>query len=154
MRPAKAWTFRIAVAGVFSLLLAPASWADGDDFFQVTDTPLESQLVFVGTVKDQAGTYLNGALVTWHAISVDESGEQSSSSGTFTDRMGRFRTVDVARIVAINGYDLDPTRVEVSVTKPGYVMVRRLKRTRERQRMGLLEIDFVMAKAKPGDSIP
>ncbi len=154
MRPARAWTFRIIVVGLFSFFLAPASWADGDDFFQVTETPLESQLVFVGTVKDQAGTYLNGALVTWHAISVDESGEQSSSSGTFTDRMGRFRTVDVARIVALNGYELDPTRVELNVTKPGYVMVRRFKRTRERQRMGLLEIDFVMAKSKPGEPRP
>lgn len=154
MRPAKAWTFRIAVVGILGALIAPASWADGDDFFQRSDTPLENQLVFVGTVKDQSGAYLNGALVTWHAISVDESGEQSSSSGTFTDRMGRFRTVDVARIVALNGYELDPSRVELSVTKPGYTMMRRFKRTRERDRMGLQEIDFVMAKAKPAIAKP
>ena len=154
MRPAKAWTFRIAVVGLLSPLLAPSSWADGDDFFQPTDTPLDHQLVFVGTVKDQSGAYLNGALVTWHAVSVDESGEQSSSSGTFTDRMGRYRTVDVARIVALNGYELDPTRVELSVTKPGYTTMRRFKRTRERDRMGLQEVDFVMAKIKPDEAKP
>ena len=146
MATPQSYRFRLATAGLLSVLFAPTSWADGDDFFQPSDRPLASQLVFVGVVRDQAGGFIYGALVTWSATSVDEAGEQISSAGTFTNRLGRYRTVDVARVVAINTLKLDPGRVELAVTKPGYTMVRRLKRTRGRQLMGLQEVDFMMAK--------
>jgi hypothetical protein len=44
---------------------------------------------------------------------------------------------------------LDPQRVEFTVEKSGYEMVRRLIRTRGRERMGLQEIDFVMQQSEP-----
>lgn len=139
----------VAVALALALMVAgraPAR-ADGDDFFIKSDKPLMSQLIFVGAVKDDGGNYVRGALVTWTAV-VGQGDEQDTSfAGTYTDVIGRYRTMDVARVVALNGFDLDPARVEVTVSKPGYVMTRRLKRTRQNQVMGLIEIDFEMRRA-------
>ncbi len=126
-------------------------YADGDDFFEIIDVPMDDQLIYVGTVKDEEGNHLQGALVRWQAtgtVGVEED-EHTSTAGTWTNVLGRFRTVDVARIVAREGARLDPQRVEFTVEKSGYEMVRRLIRTRGRKRMGLQEIDFVMLKSEP-----
>lgn len=141
--------FRILI--FIGCLLAPLDAnADGDDFFEIIDVPLENQLIFVGTVKDEDGNYLRDALVRWRATGPvgDAGDEHTSTAGTWTNVLGRFRTVDVARIVAREGAELNPERVEFSVEKPGYVMVRRLVRNRGRQSMGLQEIDFVMRKSE------
>ena len=140
-----------AILGVFALSFARAAAANGDDFFQRSDAPLSSQLIFVGTVKDDEGNRIDGVLVTWRATFFDDNEEQSTFAGTYTDLMGRFRTVDLVRTFAMNGYPLDPARVEVTVSKPGYTMTRRLKRARHDQHMGLIEVNFEMARerAKP-----
>ena len=147
---------RSATVGFLALMALgygrPAD-ADGDDFFQKSNKPLMSQLVFVGTVKDTAGNRISGALVTWTAVMSDGEQEESTFVGTYSNIIGRFRTMDVAQVVESYGYDLDPARVEVSVTKPGYTMTRRLKRTRNDQRMGLIEIDFELT-AEEGRSGP
>ena len=126
-------------------------YADGDDFFEIIDVPMGHQLIFVGTVKDEDGNYLQDALVRWQATGTvgDEGNEHTSTAGTWTSVLGRFRTIDVARIVSREGAKLDPQRVEFTVKKSGYEMVRRLIRTRGRERMGLQEIDFVMRKSDP-----
>ena len=125
-------------------------YANGDDFFELIDVPMDDQLIFVGTVKDEDDNYLQDALVRWQAtgrVGVD-GGEHISTAGTWTNELGRFRTVDVARIVAKEGAELDTERVKLTVEKPGYEVVRRLSRNRGRQRMGLQEIDFVMRKTE------
>lgn len=125
-------------------------YANGDDFFEIIDVPMDDQLIFVGTVKDEDDNYVQYALVRWQAtgkVGVDGD-EHTSTAGTWTNMLGRFRTVDVARIVAREGAELDPERVELTVEKPGYEMVRRLSRNRGSQRMGLQEIDFVMRKTE------
>ena len=121
----------VLVGCVFSSI---DGYADGDDYFQPTNLPLNQQLIFVGVVKDEAGGYLQGALVRWTATgtaSVDGE-DYTSSAGSWTDLLGRFRSVDVARVLAIEGIKVDPARVEVTVEKPGYEVVRRLKRSRPR----------------------
>lgn len=63
----------------------------------------------------------------------DEGDEHTSKAGTWTNVLGRFRTIDVVRIVAREGARLDPQRVEFTVEKSGYEMVRRMIRTRGRE---------------------
>ncbi|MFL2769622.1 MAG: hypothetical protein ACJZ9F_01300 [Rhodospirillaceae bacterium] len=147
-----AFRFLVVVGCMF---LSIEGHADGDDFFEIIDVPLGHQLIFVGTVKDEDGNYLQDALVRWRATGTVgvEGDEHTSTAGTWTNVLGRFRTVDVARIVAREGADLNPQRVEFTVEKSGYEMVRRLIRTRGRQRMGLQEIDFVMRKSEQ-DEVP
>lgn len=143
------WVQSLLIGFVAVVGLGPA-WADGDDFFLKTAKPLGSQLIFVGTVRDDAGNRLSGVLVTWETVLVEEDREEPTSAGTFTDIIGRFRTMDVADVVAKYGFDLDPNRVTLKAAKPGYTMVRGLRRTRQNQRMGLVEIDFVLRKDGDG----
>lgn len=121
--------------------------ADGDDFFLKTAKPLGSQLIFVGTVRDDAGNRVSGALVTWETVLVDGEQEEPTSAGTYSNIIGRFRTMDVADVIAKYGFVLDPNRVTLVAAKPGYTMLRSLRRTRQSQRMGLVEIDFVLKKS-------
>lgn len=139
---------------VVAVLCHGPAGANGDDFFLKTAKPAGSQLIFVGTVRDDEGNRLPGALVTWETVLVEEDREEPTSAGTYTDIIGRFRTMDVANVIAKYGFDLDPNRVTLTAAKPGYTMVRSLRRTRQNQRMGLVEIDFVLKKGDVVTSAP
>ena len=142
-----AFPILVIVACLFSSV---DGYANGDDFFEIIDVPMDDQLIFVGTVKDEEGNYLQDALVRWRATGPvgAEGDEHTSTAGTWTNMLGRFRTVDVARIVAREGAELNPQKIEFAVEKQGYEMVRQLIRNRGRERMGLQEIDFVMRKTE------
>ena len=101
-------------------------------------------------MTDEDGNYLQDALVRWRAtgtVGVDGD-EHTSTAGTWTNMLGRFRTIDVARIVAREGAALNPQKIEFAVEKQGYEMVRQLIRNRGRERMGRQQIDFVMRKTE------
>ncbi len=124
--------------------------ADGDDFFNYSPVPLSEQLVFVGAVRDDKGSPLQGVSVTWAApLANSEETSKRVVARTSTDVMGRFRTNDVAGLIHSYGYQFDPAHVEVTATKPGYGLVRRLRRTPSRILMGLVEVDFILAKKRP-----
>ena len=136
-----------------TLLMAAAglpAHADGDDYFKGVVVPLTDQLVFVGSVKDESGAHVKGARVTWRVRTEEAGGGQELTAGTYTDLLGRYRTVDVKHAAATAGLSLVPTAVDVTVTKPGYTQVKRLRRAPTTQTMGLIEVDFVVAKTKSG----
>jgi hypothetical protein len=54
--------------------------------------------------------------------------------------------VDIGRAVIDLGYDVNPARIKVSVSAPGYVLIRRFNRASPRQARGAVEIDFLMKK--------
>ena len=124
--------------------------ADGDDFFDYSPAPLSEQLVFMGAVRDDKGRPLQGVSVTW-AVPLANAAETSKRvvARTSTDVMGRFRTNDVAGLIHSYGYQFDPALVELTATKPGYSLVRRLRRTPSRILMGLVEVDFILAQKRP-----
>ncbi|MCB2108563.1 MAG: hypothetical protein KDE14_12730 [Rhodobacteraceae bacterium] len=141
--------FALPVLALAGCLLSSADgYADGDDYFAIANVPLDHQLIYTGAVKDEDGNYLEGVLVRWQATGSTgpEGEEHTSTAGTWTDVLGRFRTLDIARVVAREGAELDPMRVEVSAEKPGYEIARRLRRTLGREFMGLQQVDFVMRK--------
>ena len=125
-------------------MLAPemGARADGDDFFEAQETPGKPVYVVFGSVKDDRGNYLSKAVVTV------EVAEPVLIYDTTTNILGRFRTVDVGRAVTDLGYDVDPAQIEISVSAPGYVPMRRLKRDSPRRKQGAIEIDFVMKGGK------
>lgn len=116
--------------------------ADGDDFFDALEIPGKPEYVVFGSVKDSGGNYVSAALVT---VEVEE---PVLIYETRTSIIGRFRTVDVGRAVLDLGYDLDPARIKVSVSAPGYVLVRRFNRASPRQKRGAVEIDFLIKADK------
>jgi hypothetical protein len=87
--------------------------------------------------------------VTWRTVLIDGEQEEETFAGTYSDGIGRFRTMDIAGVVANYGFELDPTRVELTVSKPGYTMTRRFRRTRASQIMGLVEVDFEVTRDAP-----
>jgi len=116
--------------------------ADGDDFFAVQEIPGNPQYVVFGSVRDDRGNYVSTALVTI------EVAEPVLTYETTTNILGRFRSVDIGRAITDLGYDLDPAQINVSVTAPGYALVRRFNRYSPRRNYGAVEIDFLMTKEK------
>jgi hypothetical protein len=129
---------RFAIALVLLLFVRPA-WSNGDLFFEAAEVPGKPEYVVLGNVKDDGGRYLEGATVT---VRVSDPHLSYTSQ---TDILGHFRTLDVGRAIKGLGYDIDPSRIEVVVTYPGYHILRRIHRGKYRQNKGLVEINFVMA---------
>ncbi len=124
--------------------------ADGDDFFDHPPVLLTDQLIFAGAVRDDNGHPLQGVSVAWAApLANTEETSRRVVARTSTDFMGRFRTIDVAGLVHSYGYQVDPAHVELTATKPGYKLVRKLRRTPGRISMGLVEVDFILAQQRP-----
>ena len=134
------WLF---VGAILALLATEmGARADGDDFFGAQEIPGNPIYVMFGSVKDDRGNYLSNARVTV------EVAEPTLIYDTTTNIIGRFRTVDVGRAITELGYYVDPTQIEISVSAPGYVPMRRFKRDSLRRTQRIIEIDFVMTREK------
>ncbi len=120
--------------------LAKPSWGNGDGFFEAMEIPGNPAYVVFGAVKDDQGVRLKGATVTIKAA------EPALMYFALTDLLGRFRTLDIGRAIKDLGYDIDSSRIEVSVTHPGYRMARKIYRGRRGQNAGAVEMDFVLAR--------
>ena len=128
-------------------------YADGDDFFAFQLGVNEAtRNGYIGTVKDDKGNFLSGAMLTFvvKAPSVDEADDSpiDVTFKSFTNFMGRYRTLNVDDMVSvINGAQiaLKPDDIKlVGVSKQGYRQIQRFDRSRTGQPMR--EIDFVMKK--------
>jgi hypothetical protein len=130
------------LAGVFLAVSLPAIsvHADGDELFDPLEIPGQPEYVVFGSVKDNRGNYVSTAVVK---VEVEE---PVLIYETATTILGRFRTVDIGRAVIDLGYDVNPARIKVSVSAPGYVLIRRFNRASPRQARGAVEIDFLMKK--------
>ncbi len=130
-----------AGAALCATAAAPGStWANGDVFFEAEEIPGAPEYVVFGSVKDNKGNYLDNAVVT-----IDVS-EPHLTYDAFTNVVGRFRTPDVGRAIIDVGFEVDPSKIAVTVYLPGYRMVQRLNRGKAGQKQGAIEMNFVMAK--------
>lgn len=128
--------------------------ANGDAFFRfdvfdMSDTPLEEQTIFAGSVKDVDGKYVHDATITVSVTIPTARGVRPVTYNAYTNVVGRYRTLDVAAVILAMEeieYDVDPREVEVTVEKEGYEVVRKLDRSRSSQQGGVFEIDFVLAR--------
>lgn len=133
---------RKALAGGVALAAAAGAsgtaLANGDEFFGAEEIPGETQFVFFGSVKDEQGKYLDGVEVVLDVL------DPPLTYIAYTDVIGRFRTLDAGRVMVDLGYDIDPSKLKLSVSLPGYVQTRRLSRVPTRAVKGAFEINFVM----------
>lgn len=128
--------------------------ANGDAFFrfnlfEMSDTPIEEQTIYMGNVKDVDGNYIMDATITVGITVPTSRGERRVTYNAYTDVVGRYRTLDVASVIlALEEieYEVDPQDVQVTVEKDGYEVVRRLDRSRRSQKSGVFEINFLMAE--------
>jgi hypothetical protein len=121
-----------------------AALANGDVFFEAEEIPGQTEFVYFGSVKDEKGNYLDGATVT-----IDVS-DPHLTYDAYTNVLGRYRTLDVGRAIVDLGFEVDPTKVTVTVFKRGYTMTRRMDRRPARAKKGAFEMNFVMAEDKVG----
>jgi hypothetical protein len=121
-----------------------AALANGDVFFEAEEIPGQTEFVYFGSVKDDDGNYLEGAIVTTVVK------EPQLTYDAYTNVLGRYRTLDVGRAVVDLGFEIDPKIFDVTVTLPGYTQVRRFNRGRAGQNKGAVELNFVMKKNPEG----
>jgi hypothetical protein len=149
----KALLLLLAISSVW----LDVAWGNGDEFFRgdafADDKPLDTQVIFSGSVKDQQGNYIEDATITVALTVTTPRGERQITFNAYTNNIGRFRTLDAATVVLVMEeveVDVDPRQVELTVAKPGYEVVRRLDRSRRSQTRGVFEVDFTLQKAGPG----
>lgn len=119
-----------------------AASANGDEFFGAEEIPGQTEFVYFGSVKDEQGNYLDAVEVT---LGVSE---PPLTYVSYTDILGRYRTLDAGRAVVDLGYEVDPKNFTLTITRDGYTQVRRMDRSSSRVKKGAFEINFVMAKDK------
>lgn len=133
---------RKALAGGLALCAAAGAgrkaFANGDEFFGAEEIPGETQFVFFGSVKDDNGKYLDGVEVVLDVL------DPPLTYIAYTDVIGRFRTLDAGRVMVDLGYDIDASKLKLSVSLPGYVQTRRMSRVPTRAVKGAFEINFTM----------
>lgn len=144
----------VSFAILNSIHLPRLAWANGDEFFRFDafkSGSIENQTVFVGSVKDESGQYISNATITVTVTVPTEQGDKPVSYNAYTDILGRYRSLDATSVVLVLEeieIAVTPEMVDVTVEKPGYTMIRRLRRGKASQKKGAIEIDFTMAKAK------
>ncbi len=121
-----------------------AALANGDVFFEAEEIPGQTEFVYFGSVKDEDGNYLDGVTVT------TDVSDPHLTYDSYTNVLGRYRSLDVGRAVIDLGFEVEPRNITVTVFKRGYTMVRRMNRGSPRLKKGAFEMNFVMAKDKVG----
>jgi hypothetical protein len=122
----------VLAIGVITSSLA---WANGQEFF---DPGAEGKvdLVYVGRVRDVNGRHLKGAeVVIW-------SPEAGISFPAVTDASGAYRSPDVGASFKEIAAAVDPKKLKVECSLPGYEQVRPARIPRKTN--GRVELDFVM----------
>lgn len=135
---------RKALVGVAALVATASvgrnALANGDEFFGAEEIIGQTEYVYFGSVKDEKGNYLDAVEVTFNIS------EPPLTYVSYTDILGRFRTLDAGRAIVDLGYEVDTTKFQLNVARDGYMRTRRMNRSPLRAKKGAFEINFVMEK--------
>jgi hypothetical protein len=112
--------------------------ANGDIFFEALEIEGDPQFVFFGSVKNRQGKGVPGALVS---VGVSE---PQLTYESYTNIIGRYRSLDVGRVIQDLGYDIDPSKIDVEVFVPGYKTARKFSMRRTGDVIGAFEVNFVI----------
>jgi hypothetical protein len=131
----------VTVAGVL-LATAATLWANGQEFFPAGNGPVD--LVYFGRIKDAR----TGRVVTEYPYVTIRDNTTGVIIPFTGDAPGHFRSPDIGvAIKEISGEAVDPTRIEIDVTVPGYKKIKLAKAPRKAK--GTIEIDF---RVEPNDT--
>jgi len=114
--------FRTRIASMFgvaalALAVSAVAWANGAEFFaaQQDGPPV---LYYFGNIKDSSGNVLDKLMIT---ISVKNAGLNFPFRN---DAPGHFRSPDVGKALKGIQKPIDPSQIEIKVTKAGYKVVK------------------------------
>jgi len=108
---------RSKLARLFVLVLALGfaatgmAWANGEEFFHDDDG---FDLYYFGHIKDKNGKVLDQVTITITAKNL------GMRFPVRNDAPGHFRSPDVGKAIKGLGKQIDPSQLEITVTKPGY----------------------------------
>jgi hypothetical protein len=113
-------TGRRAILVLVCVLLGTGlAWANGEEFFGTKDTKLD--MYYFGHIKDASGKVLDNAVVTVVAKNVN------MKFPFRNDAPGHFRSPDIGKAIKGLGKTVDPSQIEITVLKKGYVMAAPIK---------------------------
>ena len=104
-------------------------------------------------VKDADGNRIEDAKITISLTVPTARGGKVVRFNAYTNIAGRYRSYDVGSVVMTLEeiqMDVDPASVELTVSKPGYDLVRTFNRSKRNQKKGVFEVDFTMAGIDTG----
>ncbi|HEU4624566.1 MAG TPA: hypothetical protein VFS52_07385 [Steroidobacteraceae bacterium] len=134
---------RLAISIVVAAFICVAgrpAWPSGAMFLESAEIPGNPEFVIFGSVKDEKGKYVDGAIVK---VKVAEHMLEFSAE---TNVIGRYRTPDIGRAIKDLGYDVDLSLITVIVESPHYEVVQRQYRGKYRQNKGAIEMNFRVKK--------
>jgi hypothetical protein len=124
----------VAFLGMLVLAVSGAGLkvqANGAEFFEAENDG-KVVLYYFGSVKDSKGAVLDKVMVTVTA---------KNANLTFpfrNDSPGHFRSPDVGKSIQGAGKTVDPAQIEITVSKPGYKIV---KAPKIPNKMGAVQLD-------------
>jgi hypothetical protein len=129
---------RIAtLVGVAALGLATSAlvYANGAEFFEAENDG-KVVLYYSGQVKDSKGNVLDKLMVTISAKNV------GMNFPFRNDAPGHFRSPDIGKAIQGLGKAIDPSQIEIKITKAGYTTV---KAPKVPNKLGAVQLDnFVL----------
>ncbi len=126
---------RLAAVLAFGLALSGIAWANGEEFFH-DDGSLD--LYYFGHIKDTAGKSLDQVTIIVTAKSA------GMRFPVRNDAPGHFRSPDIGKAIKGLGKQVDPSQIEITVTKRGYKQVMPAKLTVPAKKSGAVQVEFVM----------
>lgn len=131
--------FRFLAIAVLAVCASASAIANGVEFFNAqTDGP--AVLYYFGHVKDTNGNVLDKLMITVAAKNV------GMNFPFRNDSPGHFRSPDVGRAIQGLGKTIDPSQIEVTITKAGYKMVSAPKVP---NKLGAVQLDNIVMAAVP-----
>ena len=131
-------TARVSILAAALVIAGAASGvvrANGVEFFDAqVDGP--TVLYYAGHVKDSQGNVVDKLMVTVAAKNV------GMNFPFRNDSPGHFRSPDIGKAIKGLGKDVDPAQIEITLTKPGYKVV---KAPKIPNKLGAIQLEnFVM----------
>jgi hypothetical protein len=111
------------------------AWANGAEFFEAENDG-KVVLYYSGQVKDSSGNVLDKLTVTISAKNV------GMNFPFRNDAPGHFRSPDIGKGIQALGKTIDPSQIEIKITKAGYKTV---KAPKIPNKLGAVQLDnFVL----------
>jgi hypothetical protein len=141
-------TVRLATLLGIALAIAggASAAANGTEFFDASHDG-EVYLYYFGNVRDTKGAVVDKFMVTVTAQNVLDASKRPLTMPARNDVPGHFRTGDVGRAIKESGKPVDPRFISITITKPGYRVV---KAPRVPDKQGAIELNGWVLEPVPG----
>lgn len=127
----------MAVAALVGSSLGAPLRANGAEFFEAENDG-KVILYYFGNIKDTKGQLLDKVTITIKVKNAD------LNMPFRNDTPGHFRSIDVGKTIEAAGKKVDPSQIEITVSKAGYKMVSAPKVP---NKLGAVQVETIVLEA-------